>query len=82
MYSVVAYGNSRRGYLPKSRSSQISNSIYFLKYSAPDWLTMYTGQTLKPDSAIFASIQRVNYFIVSVIFVGDPIWTVYNKHLN
>jgi len=46
IYSVVAYGNSRRGYMPKSRSSairnyssQICNSI-FLKSSAPDWLTM------------------------------------------
>ena len=45
--NAVAYANmSRRGYMPKSRSSaiinyslQISNSL-FLQSIAPDWLTM------------------------------------------
>jgi len=46
MCNAVTYGNSRRGYMPKSRysaisnySSQISNSI-FLKSSAPDFQTL------------------------------------------
>jgi len=41
--SAVAYGNSRRGYMPKSRSSAIINyssqigySILFILFSAPD----------------------------------------------
>jgi len=46
IWSVIAYGKSRRGYMHKSRSSaiinyssQISNSNFF-KSSAPHWLTM------------------------------------------
>ena len=46
MCNAVAYANSRRGYMPKSRSSAISNyssqisNYVFLKSSAPDFQTL------------------------------------------